>query len=117
MVLAVDPERLRTQGEQLMELSSQLRRARSRLEAVDGALRRDENLQEVRRKLDVEMENLTAEMAKLAALSNGLQQIAEIYARCEGRCADAVDDVRRVGHGSYTVSVQPVDPNIFAALQ
>lgn len=117
MVLAADPERLRRQGEQLMELSSQLRRARRRLEAVDGDLRRLDNLQEVRRKLDVEIDNITAEMAKLAALSSGLQQIAARYERCERHAADAMDEARRAGRGSCTVSAQPVDPNIFAALR
>ena len=117
MVLAVDPERLRSQGERLMELSSGLRRARNRLEAIDGVLRREDNLQEIRRKLSVEMENLTAEMAKLAALSGGLQQIAARYEQCERRSADIVDEVRRKGRRSYDVSIQPVDPNIFAALQ
>lgn len=105
MKIEIIPKRVDAAGQELLELSRLLRRARDSVEETRQQLRRHSQLEECRRQLQRQEEALTLSTARTVDMVCALREITDLYRTVEDRNAEYLEEqasVRRI-QGDITV--------------
>lgn len=99
MKIEIIPKRADAAGQELLELSRLLRRAREDVEKTRQQLRRHSQLEECRRQLQRQEEALTLSTAGAVDMCCALKEITDLYRTAEERNAEGLEEqasVRRI---------------------